>query len=134
MFGTRCKSPQVSATLLRRARDFGFRSGRIGRAALLASLLALPAPAQDAEPELPPAEQAKEHYNRAQELRAEAASDPLKETEMIAEYTLCLKLDPNYVDAYTNLGAHYFTKKNFAEAEKNFKKAVELSPNDTTVY
>lgn len=90
--------------------------------------------AQDAEPELPPEEQAKKHFNRALELTGEAASDKLKATEMLAEYDLCLKLDPNFVDAYTNLGAYHFTKKNYAQAEKNFKKALELDATDTTVY
>ncbi len=98
------------------------------------ALLSVPVFAQDAEPELPPEEQAKKHFNRALELKDEAASDELKATEMLAEYDLCLKLDPTYVDAYTNLGVHHFAMKNYAQAEKNFKKASELDATDTTVF
>ncbi|MBN4076381.1 tetratricopeptide repeat protein [Gemmatimonas aurantiaca] len=80
--------------------------------------------------DLPPEEQAKQHFNSALEY----SKDPSKTLEMMAEYQLCLKSDPNYVDAYVNLGVHFFGKKNYAEAEKNFKKAVELSPTDTTAF
>jgi len=98
------------------------------------ALLSVPLFSQEAEPELPPEEQAKQHFNRALELKDEAASDPLKETEMLAEYDLCLKLDPNFVDAYTNLGVYHFGKKNYALAENNFKHASELDATDTTVF
>lgn len=98
------------------------------------TVLSVPILAQEAEPELPPEEQAKKHFNRALELKDSAAIDQLKATEMLAEYDLCLKLDPNFVDAYTNLGVHHFSKKNYAQAEKNFKKASELDATDTTVF
>ncbi|HSG99165.1 MAG TPA: tetratricopeptide repeat protein [candidate division Zixibacteria bacterium] len=80
--------------------------------------------------DLPAEEQAKQHFNAALEY----SKDPSKVTEMVSEYLLCLKKDPNFVDAYINLGVHYFGKKDYAEAEKNFKKAAELAPSDTTVF
>jgi tetratricopeptide (TPR) repeat protein len=40
-----------------------------------------------------------------------------------------IKSDPNYVDAFMNLGIAYFQLKNFNAAEKNFKIALRLAPN-----
>lgn len=87
--------------------------------------------AQDDAPaeSLPPEEEAKQQFNLALEL----SQDPTKETEMLSAYNACIMLDPTYVDAYVNLGVFHFGKKEYAEAEKQLKKAVELSPSDTSV-
>ena len=77
---------------------------------------------------LPPEEKAKLHFNKAQEI----SSSPAREAEMVSEYKECLKLDPTFVDAHINLGAYYFGKEKYADAEKHFKSASEINPEDTT--
>ncbi len=49
-----------------------------------------------------------------------------------AAYTRAMELDPEHVPAHINLGNNYLTlePKDFAEAEKHFMHAVELTPNE----
>ena len=52
--------------------------------------------------------------------------------EARAAYTRAMRLDPGHVPAHINLGNNYLTlePKDFAEAEKHFMHAVELTPNE----
>ena len=52
--------------------------------------------------------------------------------EARAAYTRAMQLDPGHVPAHINLGNSYLTlePKDFAEAEKHFMHAVELTPNE----
>lgn len=49
-----------------------------------------------------------------------------------AAFTRAMELDPEHVPAHINLGSNYLTlePKDFAEAEKHFKHAVALTPDE----
>lgn len=50
-------------------------------------------------------------------------------------YRKAIDLNPNYVDAFINLGILLDTDKNRRqEAEENYRKAIELNPNESTAY
>ncbi|SYZ73221.1 exported hypothetical protein [Candidatus Zixiibacteriota bacterium] len=70
------------------------------------------------------AEKAKEHFNNAINY-----SNENKDSLAISEYDAAIKEDPQYTDAYINLGSLYFKSEKYNDALTNFKKATELNPN-----
>nr|MBN2278020.1 tetratricopeptide repeat protein [candidate division Zixibacteria bacterium] len=70
-------------------------------------------------------EKAKEHFNTGLTLSKDG-NDSLA----VMEYNQAIKEDPNFVDAYINLGSIYFAGENLGEAEKMFKKVTEIAPDN----
>jgi len=68
-------------------------------------------------------EKAKSHFNAGLTLVKEG-NDSLA----VLEYSQAIKEDPEFVDAYINLGSIYFEGNNMPEAEKMFKKVTEIDP------
>ena len=66
------------------------------------------------------AAKAKEAFNQG--LEFEKANNKMG---AIASYQLCIKEDPNYIDAYINLGTINFVNRNYDAALSNFKTATE---------
>jgi len=54
--------------------------------------------------------------------------------EAIAAYTEVVGKAPSCVDCYVNLGIGHANKKQYAEAEAAFKKAIELKPDDANAH
>lgn len=54
--------------------------------------------------------------------------------EAITYYTAAITADPNYADAYYNLGSIYFAQNNLERAADNFKKVTELSPSSSDAF
>lgn len=52
----------------------------------------------------------------------------------INEYLNCINIDPNFADAYNNLGYIYIQKGKVDLAIDHYKKALELDPNDDTTH
>jgi len=52
-----------------------------------------------------------------------------KTGEAILQYRTTLRLKPNFVDAYNNLGVALLTEGNIQEAIHHFRKALELKPS-----
>ncbi len=59
-------------------------------------------------------------------IQAEQKGDT---TDAITYYSAAITADPNYSDAYFNLGSIYFAQNNLEKATINFKKVTELSPS-----
>lgn len=74
-------------------------------------------------------EKAKERFNTGLQLMQEG-----NDTLAIAEYIMAIKEDPEFVDAYINLGSIYFTRKEYGEAESNFKKATEINAKNPDAF
>ncbi|MBF0176686.1 MAG: tetratricopeptide repeat protein [Magnetococcales bacterium] len=51
-----------------------------------------------------------------------------------AAYLRSLQLNPNYADAYYNLGNFLTERKRFAEAETSYQQALRINPNDADVF
>ena len=45
-----------------------------------------------------------------------------------------IDLNPDFADAYSNLGLVYERKGDHEEAIKNFDRAIDLNPNDVAAY
>jgi len=86
---------------------------------LVAALGAAPALAQDSTDNA-----AAQSYNLG--IQAEQKADT---NGAITYYTAAITADPNYSDAYFNLGSIFFAQNNLEKAAINFKKVTELSPN-----
>ena len=52
----------------------------------------------------------------------------------IEAYKKAAKLSPKEYVPYSNIGSAYFSLKQFPEAETAFLKAIELTPNNVSVY
>jgi len=74
-------------------------------------------------------EKAKERFNTGLKLMQEG-----KDTLAMAEYNMAIKEDPEFVDAYINLGSIYFNRNNYSEAESNFKKATEIDSKNPDAF
>lgn len=55
-------------------------------------------------------------------------------TDAITSYKKAITIEPNYVDAYYNLGFALREKGNLEEAVKNFNKVISLNPNYVDAY
>ncbi|MDA9238681.1 tetratricopeptide repeat protein [Planktomarina sp.] len=55
-------------------------------------------------------------------------------TDAITSYKKAITIEPNYVDAYYNLGFALREKGNLEEAVKNFNKVILLNPNYVDAY
>ena len=49
--------------------------------------------------------------------------------DAIAHYRKALEIQPDYADAYNNLGSEFLAKRCFGDAIQNFQKALALSPH-----
>lgn len=65
-------------------------------------------------------EKAKEFFNQGVKFQKEN-----NEYGAIGAFQTAIKEDPNYIDAYINLGTIYFNKKEYDNALKQFKTATE---------
>jgi tetratricopeptide (TPR) repeat protein len=54
--------------------------------------------------------------------------------EAIAKFTESVAMSPQCNVCYTNIGVAYLGKKDYTNAETNFKKALELNANDAEAY
>src|SRR5580700_1046445 len=50
--------------------------------------------------------------------------------QALKEYQLAVKLRPDYQEAINNIGAIYYTRKNYRRATTWFTRALTLAPND----
>jgi tetratricopeptide (TPR) repeat protein len=91
---------------------------------VLAGLLLMAASAFSGDPV-----KAKEHFNSAINLAGEK-----KDSLAIEEYKSAIKEDPQYTDAYINLGSLYFKSEKFNDALTNFKKATEIDPKNADAW
>lgn len=66
--------------------------------------------------------QAQKHFKKGFEYHNQGLVD-----QAIGEYQQALKLNPNYIEAYMNIGAIYVDKKDYDQALQQFKKVVELN-------
>ncbi len=71
---------------------------------------------------------ASEHFEHASSLAQAGKLD-----EAVQEYRLGLALDPKSAEAYNNLAALYFQKREFRSAAEAFGKAHDLRPGDSTI-
>ena len=63
-----------------------------------------------------------------------ALSNAGKNDEAIAKFTEVLAVVPKCVECYSNIGANYAQKKDWAKAEESYKKAIEVDPNSAEGY
>ena len=63
-----------------------------------------------------------------------ALSNAGKNDEAIAKFTEVLAIVPKCVECYSNIGANYAQKKDWAKAEESYKKAIETDPNAADGY
>ncbi len=73
-------------------------------------------------------ETAKENYNKA--LTFQQAGDT---ASAIMTYTATLAEDPNFIDAYMNLGAIYFATADYDKALNTYQTAREKAPDNAEV-
>ena len=52
----------------------------------------------------------------------------------LEEYQKALKLNPNYVKVYTNVGTIYLERKDYDQAIQQFKKVIELNYWDSKAH
>lgn len=71
-------------------------------------------------------QQAQKHFKKGFEYHNQGLLD-----QAIGEYQQALKLNPNYIEVYINLGAIYVDKKDYDQAIQQFKKVVELNYYNT---
>jgi Flp pilus assembly protein TadD len=50
--------------------------------------------------------------------------------ETIADYTRAIKNNPNDAETYCNRGIAYWTKRDKSRAREDWKKALEIDPNN----
>lgn len=65
---------------------------------------------------------------------AVAAANADKYDEAIAKFTEAARMRDDCYACYMNLGNSYYEKKDTAKAEEAFKKAIELSPEESKPY
>jgi len=65
--------------------------------------------------------QAQNHFKKGFEYHNQGSME-----KAIEEYHQALKLNPNYIEAYMNIGAIYVDKKDYDQAIQQFKKVIEL--------
>ena len=63
-----------------------------------------------------------------------ALSNSGKHDEAIAKFNLVLADMPKCTECHVNIGATYAMKKDYAQAEAAYKKALELDPNSSDAY
>ena len=79
---------------------------------------------------LPPEEQeVGEHISRGNELTV--AGDF---AEAAAEYEKALSIDPENIDALTNLGVAYYQQGQLDRAIEQYSKAIEIAPDDAGIH
>jgi len=66
--------------------------------------------------------QAQNHFKKGFEYHNQGFVE-----KAIEEYQQALKLNPNYIEAYMNIGAIYVDKKDYDQAIQQFKKVIELN-------
>jgi lipoprotein NlpI len=66
--------------------------------------------------------QAQKHYMKGFEYHNQGLVE-----KAIEEYQKALKLNPNYIEAYMNIGAIYVDEKEYDQAIQQFKKVVEIN-------
>lgn len=71
-------------------------------------------------------QQAQKHFKKGFEYHNQGLVD-----QAIGEYQQALKLNPNFIEVYMNLGAIYVGKKDYDQAIQQFKKVVELNYYNT---
>jgi tetratricopeptide (TPR) repeat protein len=57
-----------------------------------------------------------------------------KNDEAIAKFNEVIAMVPKCPECYTNIGANYAQKKDWAQAEASYKKAIEVDPNSSDAY
>jgi tetratricopeptide (TPR) repeat protein len=57
-----------------------------------------------------------------------------KNDEAIAKFNEVIAMVPKCPECYSNIGANYAQKKDWAQAETAYKKAIELDPNSGDAY
>lgn len=72
------------------------------------------------------ANKAKELYNQAIKTTNTAEAEKL--------YKAAIEKDPTFVDAYINLGALYFSNKDYDDAAKMFKEAADKDPKSADAF
>ena len=72
---------------------------------------------------------AEDHWSRGTHL-----ARMLKFPEAVEELKKAIEIDPNYAEAYYNLGYVYFQRTEYKEAEKYYTKAIELWPYEPRGY
>jgi tetratricopeptide (TPR) repeat protein len=63
-----------------------------------------------------------------------ALSNAGKNDEAIAKFTEVAAQVPKCPECYSNIGANYAQKKDWAQAEASYKKAIEIDPNAADAY
>jgi len=63
-----------------------------------------------------------------------ALSQAGKNDEAIAKFNEVIATVPKCVECYANIGANYMQKKDYAQAETAYKKAIEIDPNSADSY
>jgi tetratricopeptide (TPR) repeat protein len=63
-----------------------------------------------------------------------ALSNAGKNDEAIAKFTEVAGQVPKCPECYSNIGANYAQKKDWAQAETAYKKAIEIDPNSADAY
>ncbi len=99
--------------------------------AALMLLLASCGQTPTAEPSTPdePPPTALEHFRQGNELsRAGEFENAVK------EYEKALELDPQYVDAMTNLGVAYYNLGQLDEAIEQYTAALDIAPSDADIH
>lgn len=67
----------------------------------------------------------------AEAQRYTGKNEPLKAAAKLEE---ALRIDPDYRDAHTNLGALYARAGRVEEAKQHFRRALEIGPPDVIIY
>lgn len=83
-----------------------------------------------AQPPTPsePASTAEEHFRQGNDLSRAGEFDKAAE-----QYEKALEIDPQYVDAMTNLGVAYYNLGQLDKAIEQYSKAIELAPGDADI-
>jgi len=66
--------------------------------------------------------------------RGEAAADAHQYDQAIADYTLAIRLKPDYAEAYNDRGFAYYLKGDGERAIADYTRAIELRPNYPKAY
>ena len=74
-------------------------------------------------------EKAKEDFNKALNFEKDGNTDAA-----ILSYQSCISGDPNFVDAYINLGAIYFAKRDYEKALSMYKTATEKDNKNVDAF
>ena len=52
----------------------------------------------------------------------------------LGAYESAIQVDPNYVDAYVNIGTLYYDQKKFEKAQRYYRQAIARDPHHTKAY